>query len=120
MISSRYVHSLFQLIDQRNAQAFASEFTDAGAFRFGNAPALLGPAAIEDTVGGFFSAIGGLRHELLDCWEQADASFCHGQVSYQRLDGSRLEVPFAVILRGEEKALREYLIFVDNSELFGG
>lgn len=118
MISQDYVQKLFDTIDRQDANAFAAAFAAHGVFRFGNAPSTMGSAAITEVTAGFFAAISGLKHQLVDCWEERDATMCHGQVTYTRHDDSTLSVPFAVILRGDDEAVSEYLIFVDNSALF--
>lgn len=106
------------MVDARDTQAFTGAFAADGVFRFGNAPALTGPQAIAEVVGGFFSAIGGVQHEVQEIWETSTATICRGQVNYTRLDGGELSVPFAVILKGSDGAISEYLIYVDNSALF--
>jgi len=109
---------LFATIDAKDAAGFAAFLTPDGEFRFGNAPPVVGRAAIEAAVGGFFSAIGASRHRLVQTWQRPGAVACEGEVTYTRLDGSRLTVPFVNVfaLRGAEIA--SYRIFIDNSPLF--
>ena len=51
---------LFAAIDARDADAFAAFLAEDGEFRFGNAPAVRGRAAIRAAVAGFFA-----RHRRL-------------------------------------------------------
>ena len=117
MISPSYLRGLFSHIDRRDAEAFAAVFATDGLFRFGNNPPVRGPESIGPVVAGFFSALSGISHQLDEIWALPDATLCHGRVRYTRGDGDTLEMPFAVIVKGCEGALREYLIFVDNSAL---
>ncbi len=111
---------LFRAIDGRDATAFAAFIADDGDFRFGNAPPVVGRAAVRDAVAGFFGAIGGCSHRMLRTWHSPGAAACEGEVTYTRLDGSKLTVPFAnvFVLRGAEIA--SYRIYIDNGPLFSG
>lgn len=118
MISKSFVSRMFSRVDDQDLDGFVDCFAENGHMRFGNAPALVGENNIRDAIGGFFSAIDGLQHKLDEIWSLDDATICHGEVTYTRLDGSTLSVPFAVILKGQDGAISDYLIFVDNSALF--
>ncbi len=118
MISESFAIRLFSSVDAQDVDGFVGSFTENGCLRFGNAPVLVGEKVIRETISGFFSAIGGLRHQLEEVWPLEDATICHGEVTYTRLDGGTLKVPFAVILKGQDDAISDYMIFVDNSALF--
>ena len=109
---------VFAAIDSGNADAFASFLAQDGEFRFGNAPAVRGRDAVRNAVATFFGAIGGCRHRLIRSWTAPGTAACEGEVTYTRLDGSQLTVPFANVftLRGAEIA--SYRIYVDTSPLF--
>lgn len=118
MITARLLTPLFQAIDARDAGAFADFLADDVVFRFGNAEAATGKDAVTRAVAGFFDSISRLHHEIHDAWAQGDTLICHGNVTYQRHDGSELTVPFANILKGSGDGIREYLIFADTSRLY--
>ncbi len=118
MPSPTWIDQLFASIDARDAERFGSFLAPDACFRFGNAPAVHGQAAIQEYVAGFFAALAGLRHEIQDVWTPPDATICHGQVTYTRLDASTLTVPFADVLKGDAGVVHEYLIFADTSTLF--
>ena len=109
---------LFAAIDRGDADAFAAFFAPDGEFRFANAPAVVGRAAVRAAVAGFFGAIRGCRHRLLRSWAAPGAVACEGEVTYTRHDGTQLTVPFAnvFVLRGGEIA--SYRIYIDNGALF--
>ncbi len=109
---------LFAAIDARDADAFAAFLTPDGEFRFGNAPAVVGREAVRAAVAGFFAAIGGCRHRLLGHWTGPGSAVCEGEVTYQRLDGSTVTVPFANVFTLERGLIRSYRIFIDNTPLF--
>jgi ketosteroid isomerase-like protein len=109
---------VFATIDAGDAAGFVEFLTPDAQFRFGNAPAISGTAAIRAAVSGFFAAIGSSRCELLGTWRGPMTAVCEGEVTYTRHDGSVLRVPFVNVfdLRGERIAA--YRIYIDNSALF--
>lgn len=109
---------LFAAIDARDAQGFAAFLTEDAEFQFGNAPPVLGREAIEAYVGAFFEALGGVSHSVEALWVSEDRLTCHGQVRYERRDGSALTVPFANVLYLAGDRVARYLVFIDNSALF--
>jgi ketosteroid isomerase-like protein len=113
-----WIADLFRTIDDKNAGAFADFLAPDATFQFGNAPPVTGRDAIHETVRQFFAGIQALRHELFDTWAVADAVICRGRVTYVRLDGSRLEAPFANIFKRRDGLVKDYLIYVDASQLF--
>jgi len=110
--------SLFKTIDGKDVPGFLAFLTEDAEFRFANNPPAVGQAAIGAAVGGFFGAIGGSRHRFIRAWEDTTSAVCEGEVTYTRLDGSTLTVPFVNVfyLRGGKVA--RYLIYIDNSALF--
>ncbi len=118
MLDSAWWGRLFAAIDSKDTAAFLEFLAPDAEFRFANAPVAQGHAAIGAMVSGFFGIIGGSRHRLIRSWKDADTAVCEGEVTYTRLDGSTLTLPFANVfyLRGER--IGRYLIFIDNSALF--
>jgi ketosteroid isomerase-like protein len=109
---------LFAAIDASDAKRFAGYMAPDGVFRFANAPPVHRRAAIEAAVAGFFATIRSSRHQLQRCWRDADSYAVQGTVTYTRLDGRELTVPFVdvFVMRGEQIA--EYLIYIDITPLY--
>lgn len=112
------IDRMFARVDERDALGFANAFTENGKFQFANNPIVTGRGAIQDFIGGFFAAIGGISHDFQDCWSLGDRAFCKGFVTYVRKDGSKLTVPWATVSRFEGDKLAEYNAYVDASKLF--
>ena len=55
----REVKEIFASIDGMNADAFVAHLTEDVTFRFGNAEAVHGRAAVAEAVNGFWGTIGG-------------------------------------------------------------
>lgn len=109
---------LFAAIDRKDAEAFAAAFAEDGTFQFANAPATVGRASVLAAVTGFFGSIASLQHALTDVWEVPGAVVVVGRVTYTRLDGSRLDVPFADVLRLRDDRVTSWQIYIDASQLY--
>ena len=112
------VSAAYQSIDSADAAKFASFISPGGIFRFANIPAVKGNKAIEEFVAGFFKSLKGIRHSNLESWSVADAIFVNGNVKYTRHNDTSLEVPFSCTWKMKDELIDEYLIFIDNSELY--
>jgi ketosteroid isomerase-like protein len=111
------MRELFDTIDRKDADGFAAFLTEDAVFKMGNGHPVTGKAAIREMVKGFFVGLKGLRHEVTEEWTFGSAALCHGTVTYTRQDGSELRVPFANVLKLQDSLIREYLVFIDVSEL---
>jgi ketosteroid isomerase-like protein len=109
---------LFDAIDRKDTAAFLGFLAEDAVFQFGNAPPARGRAAIGVAVSGFFGAIGGSRHHLQRSFMGPDARACQGEVSYTRLDGSTVTVPFANVLVMRGELIAGYHIYIDLTPLF--
>ena len=118
MPSRDWWNSLFASIDGKRAQEFARFLTPDGEFRFGSQPPVHGQASVAAYVEAFFGMIASSTHELLRTWEAEGSTVCEGLVTYTRLDGAQVTIPFVNVfyLRGDKVA--RYLIYIDNGPLF--
>jgi len=118
MNKNNWVERLIQNIDDKDVEGFLSFLSEDVCFRFGNAEPVNGKATVGDVVGGFFESIKALHHDVSDIWQEEGAVICHGIVTYTRHDSSTLTVPFANIFKLDGDLIREYLIYIDVSELY--
>jgi ketosteroid isomerase-like protein len=116
----RWVNRLFQSIDDQDADKFSAFLADDVLFRFGNAEPVSGKAAVAEAVRGFFGSIKAIKHNVIAVWDETSEVICHGTVTYTRHDSTTLSVPFALVLGLDNDLIREYLIFVDVSQLYIG
>lgn len=114
-----WMREAFAIIDRRDAAAFASSLGEHASFRFGNAPAVQGRAAIQAAVAGFFAALGGLSHTLERAWSNPDAQAVQGNVTYTRLNGTQVTIPFMdLFVRDADGEIQEWFIYSDLAPLF--
>jgi len=118
METSAWVTQLFQALDTFNAEAFASFLTNEAVFVFGNAEPVRGKQTIQDVVAGFFTTIQAIRHDRVETWTLPETVICRGIVTYTRHDGSQLSAPFANIFKLKNGLIQDYLIYVNNSQLY--
>lgn len=116
--ASSWLSQLFASIDRRDAGAFAGFLTEDGRFTFGNQPPVEGREAVREAVAGFFASIAGLSHRVDQAWETGDAVICHGEVTYERLDGASVTLPFADIFYMQGALISDYRIYMDVTPLF--
>lgn len=113
-----WLTEMFAAVDTFDVQTFLTFLSPDCEFRFANAPSVYGHDAIRSVLDSLFTALKGIAHKDLEAWVHPDATICTGKVTYVRHDDTELTVPFAVIFKLEHKLVRQYLIFVDNSQLF--
>ncbi len=125
MDHSTWITELFGAIDRRDAETFQKFLAKDVLFRFGNTEAVHGRETAGAVVDGFFHSIAGLSHDVHQILETPRTILSHGIVTYTRLDGSKLAVPFANVFNMIEQhfhekdtLIAEYLIFADVSALY--
>ncbi len=113
-----WVRTLFDHVDAKETNGWLEYLSNDARFYFGNAPPLAGKNAIREGVNEFFSTLSSINHDLAEILTLRDTVICRGEVTYTRLDGSTLTIPFANVLKLDGHGLiREYLIYADTSEL---
>lgn len=111
-------NSLLASIDGKDLAGFLDFVTDDAEFRFANSPPVTGREAIGAAVGGFFDSIRSSRHVAHRTWEDSDSAVCQGDVTYTRLDGREVTVPFVNVFYFRGDRIARYLIHIDLAPLF--
>lgn len=110
---------ILETVDAKDAQAFSSYLTDDAVFRYGSQDSVKGREAVRDYVGGFFGTIAASEHRVIETWDGDGSLVCRGEVTYTKLDGARVSVPFTNVFKLEGDLIREYLVYVDPTPLMG-
>lgn len=111
------VSAVLDAVDANDPAAFADHLAPQAVFRFGNAPPVQGVDAVRTAVEGFLAGIRAIAHEVEDVLADGERIAAHGRVTYTRLDGSTLSVPFALIWYLRSGLIADYRIFADLSGL---
>jgi len=118
MTSNLAVKALFKAIDAKDADAFVDFLTEDAVFRFGSQDAVNGRPAIREYVAQFFGMIQALSHRINVTWEKEDGVLCEGEVTYTKLDGSKVTLPFADAFHMKGDKVKDYLVYIDPAPLF--
>jgi SnoaL-like domain len=118
LTTAHWTAELYQAIDAKNTQRFLTFLTDDAQFRFGNHPPAIGPAAIGAAVDGFFASIRSSHHDILNNWEPQGHLISQGRVSYTRLDGGTVTLPFVNVFAMRDKLVQDYQIYIDATPLY--
>jgi hypothetical protein len=86
--------------------------------RFGNAPPVEGRDAIRDAWASFCETLDGVSHDVVERWENGDATIVEAKVTYTRKDRSTVTVPVVTIYRAQGELIDDYRIFIDLAPLF--
>lgn len=113
-----FSEDMFSKADVKDVDGWTSFMTDDIHFVFGNGDPLDGRETVHQVITGFFESIAAIKHTVLDAWTVDDKLIQKLQVHYTRHDGSELDVPAANILTLRDGKISEYLIYVDNHELY--
>ena len=109
---------LFVSIDSMDTEGFLGFIAPHGIFRFGSAPAARGHDDIRVAVGGFFSSIAAISHELQRIVADGDTVVCEGEVTYTRHDGSAVTLPFCNVFETDGGLISRYRIYIDIAPLY--
>jgi limonene-1,2-epoxide hydrolase len=112
------VNEVFKAIDVRDVDRFLTFLDPDARFRFASAPTVTGHDAIAVAVTGFFETIAGLQHELTNIVSSGSMLVCEGDVTYTRLAGSNVTLPFVNIFEFDDGLICDYRIYVDVAPLY--
>lgn len=110
--------SLLDAIDAKDTGRFLEFLTERAVFRFGSTAAVTGHDDIGTAVDGFFSGIDGSTHTLRNVFRNEGRLACEGEVTYRRLDGSEITLPFTNVFELDGDLIDQYRIYIDIGPLF--
>jgi uncharacterized cupin superfamily protein len=115
---SRDVAGIFADIDSLDPARFVAHLAPDVTFRFGNADAVTGRAAVSEGVAGFFATIAGMKHHIKNVWEIDDTVIVQIDVEYTRQDGQTVITPNADILVFDGDLVRDWQIYIDVTPVY--
>ena len=115
---NRDIAAIFADIDAFDPDKFVAHLTPDVKFRFANADPVTGRAAVREAVAGFFSAIDGLTHHVLNVYESGGTVIAQIDVEYRRKDSKTVTVPNADILTFRGDLVRDWQIYIDLAPVY--
>ncbi len=118
---SDWITDYYGDVDAMRLQAYVERHTQDAEVVFGNNPPAVGRTAIAEAIGGFWSLIGGLRHERRHLWlvDGGDTAVLEVVTHYTTKGGALVSMPCVSILDrvpgGQVRSLR---VHIDLAPLF--
>ena len=108
----------YAAVDAMDLEAFKAMHSTNARVIFANYPAAEGPDQIADAIGQFWSTIGGLKHNVVNRWDNPEESILEVAVDYTRKDGKSVTLPCVSILKPEGDKVGELRVFIDVAPIY--
>ena len=118
---SDWITDYYADVDAMNLPSYLDRHTEDAEVVFGNHPPAVGRQAIGEAIGGFWSLIGGLRHERRNLWFVDDGRTAVFEVitHYTTKGGAAVSMPCVSILdRADDGRVRSLRVHIDLAPLF--
>ena len=118
---STWIDDYYADVDAMRLEAFVERHSDDAAVVFGNNPPAVGKEAIGAAIGGFWSMIGGLRHERRNLWFVNDDTTAVLEVvtHYTTKGGAAVPIPCVSLLdRNTDGKVTSLRVSIDLAPLF--
>jgi ketosteroid isomerase-like protein len=118
---STWIDDYYADVDAMRLAAFVERHSDDAAVVFGNNPPAVGKEAIGAAIGGFWSMIGGLRHERRNLWFVNDGATAVLEVvtHYTTKGGAAVPIPCVSLLdRNTDGKVTSLRVSIDLAPLF--
>lgn len=119
---SDWITDYYADVDGMHLDAYVAHHADDARVIFGNNPPAVGRDAIREAIGGFWSMIGGLRHEVHNRWDVNDGNTALLEVTthYTTHGGAAVSMPCVSILdRDADGRVTSLRVHIDLAPLFG-
>lgn len=105
-------------IDNMRMEEFLAGQTDDAIVVVGNFPKAVGKEQIRAGIGGFWSQIGGLKHNFVNVIESGNITVLESMIDYTRKDGAVVTVPCASVLKRRGQLVCELRVYLDLAPVF--
>ena len=117
---STWIDDYYADVDAMRLEAFVERHSDDAVVVFGNNPPSVGKEAIRAAIGGFWSMIGGLRHERRNLWfVDDDTAVLEVVTHYTTKGGTEVSVACVSLLdRNADGKVTSLRVHIDLAPLF--
>jgi len=113
-----WLEAFYADVDAMRMDEFLDHFTEDGVVTFANNPPAQGRDQIREAIGGLWSSIDGLSHELGERYDHGDRTIVEATTTYVRQDGSLCPLPVASAFGRREDKVESLTIYMDLAPLF--
>ena len=116
-----WIDDYYADVDAMRLEAFVERHSDDAAVVFGNNPPSVGKEAIRAAIGGFWSMIGGLRHERRNLWfvDNGATAVLEVVTHYTTKGGAEVMVPCVSLLdQNADGRVTSLRVLIDLAPLF--
>lgn len=106
--------------DTRSPEEFASFFSEAGRYRLGNSPTVVGRDAIKAASAGFLKGIKSAKHDVKGIWEHDGTVAAEMVVTYVKQDGKEVSLPCLSVFEFDGDQFGRLSIYMDPGPLASG
>jgi ketosteroid isomerase-like protein len=112
------VRALFAAFDKNDVSTLATLVTPDVHLQLTNNDPVDGQPAFAAAVGAFHESIAGVRHEILDLWNDRTAVIAELTVHYTRHDGREVALPCCNVFRLREGCIYDYRSYMDITPVY--
>lgn len=109
---------LYANIDAMRLDEFVAGLTPDVEVVVGNNPAMKGRQAVKEGIGGFWSTIEGLKHNVVNVVEGHGLTFLEAKVDYRRKDGRQVTIPVVSVLERKGELVGSLRIYLDVTPVY--
>jgi ketosteroid isomerase-like protein len=116
---SNWVQNYYRHVDGMNLESFLDQHTDDAWVQFGNNPLAVGKEQIGQAIGGFWSMIGGMRHNTVNLWFTDDGTgVFESNITYSTKGGTDVDIPCTSVLTERDGKVSSLRVYIDLAPLF--
>ena len=113
-----WLRDYYDDVDNMRLDEWVARHSDDVVVTFGNNPPAHGKEAIAQNIGGFWSMIGGLKHEFVNTWEVDGTTILELRTDYTRADGAHVVVPCTSIVHRTGDLVDSLRVYIDVAPVF--
>jgi ketosteroid isomerase-like protein len=115
---SEWVTRYFADVDRLDLDVFLNWLSDDIVVKWANADPYVGKEQVAAAISGFYQAIDGMQHELINVYELDGEAIAEANVFYTRKDGRRVRVAAMTVLRRVGELVSELRVYLDTAPVF--
>jgi len=115
--TTQLIQQIHKADEALDVDAFVNLLASDVELRLGSSPSVQGKEQVRQAIAYFFGTIKGIKHRLIQFWEQGDTIIFQAEVTYTRHDGSQVTLPYVDVLERSDGLVKNYKIYIDLAPL---